>query len=164
MSTYAAETAELTDTVVLDLLARAVAERGRDYRYRDHYPRYEYTDPEANPACLIGLALNRYGVPRAALHTWDDSVPEVFGHTYPVGGALADVPQFATMRPSQQGGPNFDGVPPATEPAIRLLWAAQIVQDSDATWGQALDAARTLHDQPSDHAHDSSPAGAAGRA
>lgn len=137
--------ADLTADVALDLLAQAVAERGRDYRFSEHYPKPDYTDPDRQPACLIALALHHYGVPTAALHAWDDGVPEVFGLTYPVAGHLADLPRIPLLAPTSVADANYEGVPPATEAAIRLLWAAQIVQDGPGNLGEALDTARALH-------------------
>jgi hypothetical protein len=149
------------------LMREAVAERGGDYVYREHfveclyvYPRIEsnlHEDDEcegvderdAKAACIVGEVLHRAGVPLRKLDVPDALVSQLFGLSLAnqpgssthldVNGAVARALAPITRDPEDE---RLAGVE-VDEVAFRMLQAAQYVQDSnnELTWGQALEAA-----------------------
>lgn len=110
----------ITKAKALELLEAAVAERGADYVY----PRtFDGTGPSCvyvrggKPACLVGLAMTKAGVPIEQLAGWDTRF-ESDAHSVLVDDGLAAVD------------------------VAEMLAAAQSVQDDGGTWGEALDAAK----------------------
>lgn len=127
----------------IQLLEQAVAERGEDYVYGEHFKYCEYTShPElANyddmfPACVVGVAMVNAGIPVEVL---DDI-------TGPVEDLVVELRERGEAKIS--------------ESAARILNAAQRVQDAsitgvdaitqealvrgEQTWGKALAAAKAV--------------------
>jgi|SRR6266704_38148 len=122
-----AEVGRLTPARALELLKEVVAEAGRDHVYEAHdEPRTcTYVVPGGDrPDCIVGRVLHRYGMPIEELQAWDR-------------------PTMTVVRVWEQ---DVTGVrrwmPEAT---MRLLRAAQSVQDQRHPWGEALDEARRYY-------------------
>lgn len=97
------------ETYALELLERAVAERGDGYNYRKEFGascRYEL---HGQPACIVGLVAHLDGISMVTMRTCEgrtaDVVMRAFGFTRRAGD---------------------------------LLFIAQQVQDRGGTWGDAL--------------------------
>jgi hypothetical protein len=150
------------------LMREAVAERGADYVYREHFAECLYVYPritsnldeddesegveenDAKAACIVGEVLHRAGVPLRELDIPDAMVSTLAGaNLSPVCGGSASSDNVAMLveRALAHLFPDPDG---PTLPrvdldpvAFRMLQAAQYVQDSnnEFTWGQALEAA-----------------------
>ena len=108
----------------LELLERAVAEKGADYEYRSPTGSACVYTYDGKPSCILGHALSYKGVvvPEATsglVYNWNDQRIEHVAHTV----ALAQ------------------GV--WLSPGAWLVWsAAQEVQDGGASWGSAVAAAK----------------------
>jgi hypothetical protein len=108
----------------VELLEKAVAERGEEWVYqRVHDPLYDFCGDgvclyvnEGQPSCLVGMALVLHGVPVQRL----EEINRVGA------GALHD--HFAEV---------------VAASAAEVFREAQTAQDSGATWGDALSAARS---------------------
>lgn len=106
----------------LELLEAAVAERGADYVYPHELCEYTL---DHQPACIVGVALAKAGVdPELLVSNGVGSIREL---------SLGD-------RWAQRFSPPLTFT--ITEDAVSVWAAAQEVQDSHGTWGQALEAAR----------------------
>lgn len=112
---------KLTRDTAIELLERAVQDRGADFVYRKHDEyntacKYEKNDA---PSCLVGVVL-----------------------------AMAGATIWELKRMDQADEPGMDlhwqGLLPveATNQAIDILSAAQLAQDVGHTWGEALLRAR----------------------
>ena len=145
-------------TAALDLLEKAVATRGRDYRYTDRFDSTEYVsyskdtteEEEMQGAdrlvnCLIAEALHQHGVDTWELEQLSDSMPGLAGFRT-TGDAnrfhYADTHTYVHKNLMDLGEAELSmlGVQ-LTEDAARVWWAAQRVQDDNHPWGEALDKA-----------------------
>ena len=148
-------------TTALELLEKAVAARGRDYRYTDRFCTTEYvsypksdTDDNGNPFedsdrlvnCLIAEALHQHGVDTWELEELDASLPELAGFTTTTGESnrfkYNDTHTYVHRQLFDLCDADLAmlGVQ-LTEDAARVWWAAQRVQDDNHPWGEALDKA-----------------------
>lgn len=129
----------------IELLEAAVAERGADYVYGDHFNECLYASYVEDravpvPSCIVGVAMNKLGIPADRLVDIYGTVPEVSGDFENEVGILL------------------------SENAIKVFRAAQIIQDAslsgslyddvhekstkvvkaEQTWGKALEAAKAV--------------------
>jgi hypothetical protein len=137
----------------LDLLRQARNERGSLYRYSDDFDACAYAgtprdSEEPAAACLIGVALNRAGVPVEAMLELSGTINRLAGFMYvnnedgeeaddPAPGDLDAYVQgefFETYDSELLGSVDVD----LTEKATRVWLAAQRQQDTGNTWGEAL--------------------------
>jgi len=125
----------------LDLLRQARDERGADYLYSDHFPGacvYAAGGDAPTPACLVGVALHRAGVPVDTLAGLTGRIEEVAGLTVrPVAGFDNGVADYVALDLVYNDESALSGVT-LTEPAVRVLLAAQRQQDAGHTWGGAV--------------------------
>lgn len=116
-------TVKLTRPLVRAALDRAVARKGRDYVYVDHYPSCVYVNEADKPACLIGMVLIDLGVPASAFHQTDPA-----GMERTLNGLRFDVA--------------YKYLPVViSDEVMKALVAAQYIQDDGGTWGRARDRA-----------------------
>lgn len=107
---------DLTPERTLELLRRAVAEKGADHVYprAKRYGKCLYREPDGSPSCIVGHVLIWAGVDPAQL-----------------------VEGFSAWRQMKTLG--------VTDERVRLaLDAAQMNQDRGATWGAVLAAAERV--------------------
>lgn len=117
----------LTLDAVREAAKAAVAERGEDYIYKNHWDACRNTQwvtgdngAEHIPGCFVGDVLHRCGLPLATLALWDDTTADDLLHNLDRDG-------------------HIDGAESLVQD---YLVRAQIVQDAEGnTWGQAYAAA-----------------------
>lgn len=117
---------KIDDAAFTAAMRAAVAERGEDYvfpnEWKDGASQCRYVQPDGDgPACLIGVALHRLGVPLDALLD-----QEGCSASHVVGAVASGV----------------------TYAAARAANKAQEAQDIGATWGAALARYLTASGQP----------------
>lgn len=119
----------LTVQVAIDLLKRAVDEKGRDYVYVDQHDRLAgqgsthcvnvvKVGGALVPSCIVGDTLVRHGV-----------APRWFAFTNTIGAPAYEV--IRTLRAREWLDVDDD--------AVTLLSFAQRLQDNGETWGEAYD-------------------------
>lgn len=104
----------------LELLERAVAEKGPDHVYQQHTEvgdgdgaMCRYANPDGTPDCIVGYVLSYVGLLGSGAHLWEG-----------LAGSLLVVQKNFTVE------------------AIQILLEAQITQDNGKPWGEALEAAK----------------------
>lgn len=104
---------------VVNVADAVVDEVGTDYRYQ-HDPTGERCTYVRNsaPSCLVAVILNRIGVPVEQLDHWDGTREQ----------AIRSIPHF------READPNV----------INFLSAAQLHQDNDGTWADAIAIAKIM--------------------
>jgi hypothetical protein len=123
----------MTETIFIDqaralkLMDQAVEERGGSFVYYDQFAesyreygtcRYQV---DGQPACLVGLALSKAGLTVEELELLEGSSIQA---SYEQGRLPAERLEI-------------------THEALKVLELAQTLQDNDATWGEALESARS---------------------
>lgn len=131
-----------TTEQVRDALAQAVEARGSDYVYPDASGNLcYYSTAQGEPGCIVGYAVSvldkdafdslRRLEPVYSLDVEIAGVPQVSrrsaGDVYAIVERKGDTENFGNV-----------AVIGAPEEAVRGLKAAQVVQDSGDTWGEAL--------------------------
>lgn len=123
--------AVLSKDNVIELLERAVEEKGADYvdpNAADHV--CEYADEQGNPLCIVGHVLSYLGEPlKPTVH--EDYDGEQYTTLWGTGMDATE----AIINPSAFGVDDYDVV-------ASVLSNAQRVQDRAGTWGEALEAAK----------------------
>lgn len=128
----------ITKANVIELLERAVAEKGADYiDPSTEYDNCSYLntfDDTSNdkPGCIVGHVLHYAGADADLLHRWDANVSGltseqiVAADEFELEGVMLDLPAFTA------------------------LMTAQNHQDKSETWGRALEAAKRVlsHEVP----------------
>ena len=116
----------ITKTKAVELIERAVAEKGADYVDPHAGGRCSYANDRVEPTaagCIVGHALFYEGATVAELHELDG---------LPVSSVMMLIDSEAR-----------DALPVAVdEEAARVFMAAQRAQDVGETWGSALERAR----------------------
>lgn len=107
----------LNREIVTNALKAAVAERGEDYIYTEHFSGCVYVR-NALPACIVGQVLADLGVSVETLARFDNN-----------GGATANQVLYALER---GGTLTYD------QATSNALEAAQYHQDKGRAWGHAL--------------------------
>ena len=113
-----------TPVKTIELLGKAVEERGEDYTYPEDWKIYldpdeqsgqcMYVQPDmAGPACIVGHVLYAYGLSLEELETIESRTALAAGLEFGVDSA-----------------------------SVNLLMTAQRAQDSGQTWGEAFDLAK----------------------
>lgn len=142
-----------TKTDALAAIDDLVADR-EEYCYRSDHDFCNYAEPPttgkpACPSCGIGQIFAAWGIDADTLLGIKGPVPAVFGYGgYGEGWTVGQIAEtgffpsdFRIMHPEIRAL----GV---TEPAVRVLWAFQGMQDRNgATWGEARDFAREVAEQ-----------------
>lgn len=123
--------AVLSKDNVIELLERAVEEKGADY-VDPNAPNYvcEYADEEGNPLCIVGHVLSYLGEPLKPTEQEDFNG----GLHMTLWGSEQDAREVI-LNPSAFGVDDYDVVG-------AVLGTAQRVQDRAGTWGEALEAAK----------------------
>lgn len=142
-------TISLTTENVLDLLEKAVEDRGIDYVYPNDQKdpneygkeqsvcRYVFRGPRGElqgPGCILGHVLATAGVPVKVMAPYDVASN---GQTTPGVDLLRNL--------FQQGLIEYD------HNVDTMLEAAQSTQDNGSTWGEAYNSARHVVDRLEDH-------------
>jgi len=135
-------TEKLTKNVVLDLLERAVNEKGADYidpNASDGLGSCAYADMEGNPLCIVGHVLSYAGMeltpgvlvdPQEAGMYYDEDYDKERLANYAFGTGRGVGMLYAN---------DDDVILPATDwDVIDILAVAQKVQDNGKSWGAAL--------------------------
>lgn len=166
----------ITKDRALALIDEVVAERGEDYRYKDHYdycmyatvPSSSCDDPacdcgrelaQPEPACVVGVALAKVGVDTGVLADLGEGAFGLFNvgldNTHP---AFTDPPAVtrsqeyaawtATVPLTGELRPQeaLRGEVEATEAALRVFEAAQAAQDFNLPYGQVKRIAHAVAD------------------
>lgn len=123
--------AVLSKDNVIELLERAVEEKGADYvdpNAANHV--CEYADEQGNPLCIVGHVLSYLGEPLKPTQQEDFNG----GLHTTLWGTDMDASEVI-INPSAFGVDDYDVV-------AAVLSAAQRVQDHADTWGEALEAAK----------------------
>lgn len=116
---------KMTVEQAMDAIRDAVDERGYDFKYSDMFGSGMFGDSrcrnvvDGRPACLVGLALWRFGE--------KNGLPEKFMLSYPVGTSIRLAERLKE-----------DGILNIGKKAQLLLRIAQDVQDECKSWGDAL--------------------------
>lgn len=106
----------LTEADARRFMEEAVAERGSDYLYKDHFARCQYVNEDTlEPKCLIGEVLVRAGFDVELLKKNNGAS---IGYL-----AYSDAHDYFAATPTK---------------VIHALEAAQRAQDNYCTWGDAL--------------------------
>lgn len=114
----------ITLDMALEALNAAVEEKGADYVYEGEGTFCAYVAFD-EPSCIVGNALHRLGVSIPTLVKMDKCA---------IGGAVISSPKVLDVL--EDSGFILD------DEAVMLLSTAQVLQDDDVPWGDAVRAAR----------------------
>lgn len=122
--------AVLSKDNVIELLERAVEEKGADYV--DPNSRNgngcQYADENGAPLCIVGHVFSYLGEPlQATENDWDELVP---WNADTDAASLIDDEDFEVVDVLDR------------DVVASVLYAAQVQQDGKHTWGEALEAAK----------------------
>lgn len=141
---------EIDAAAALAGLDAAVEARGADYRYNDYFMDCEYVVDGA-PACVVGEVFVKAGADIEALHHVAGTVLEISqfyqrdrAEVLRFGVASKPISEYATDVLLIDSVTKFElksvcGIE-LSDSAVRILSAAQAVQDGLGTWGEARDA------------------------
>lgn len=115
---------ELTFDEALDLLKRAVSEKGEDYVHKGkcvYFSEYDVPGETAPPRCIVGHVLAYKGLTRADLEfTNDAGLPDTLNSM----NGVYELAEFGVIK--------------CDSDTVTLLAAAQGAQDAHKTWGMSL--------------------------
>jgi hypothetical protein len=115
---------DLTNTAeVVELLNRAVAEKGADYEYPRAGGECFYFEPDGTPSCLIGNVLAQKGVKLEDFVVIEDGQPWDLNS----GESVFSLDAYGFIK--------------TTGETQDILTRAQRMQDDGYSWGEALDLA-----------------------
>lgn len=114
----------ITFDMALEALNAAVDEKGADFVYQGEGTFCTYAAYD-EPSCIVGNALHRLGVSISTLEKMDHCM---------IGGAVISSPKVLDVL--EDSGFDLD------YEAIVLLSTAQVLQDDEVPWGDAVRAAR----------------------
>jgi len=121
----------VTGEVAIQMLEKAVEERGAGYVYNEHYNGCEYYGTpreggEAGPACIVGLGVTLLFPEVSWSHLNGGTVAGTIRDRWIIGHLL------------------LQGIE-LTNHAVVVLSTAQYIQDTGGTWGVARSAAEAAH-------------------
>lgn len=122
--------AVLSKDNVIELLERAVEEKGADYVDPNSLngSGCQYADENGAPLCIVGHVFSYLGEPLAPTSdVWDEAIP---WNADTDAASLIDDGEFKEIVVQD------DNV------VASVLYAAQVQQDGKRTWGEALEAAK----------------------